>query len=73
MARLAQEGFVLLGGPLAGSEQGRLRVLLIVDATDEAEIHRRLASDPWTLSGHLEVACVEIWALLIGQERIASS
>jgi hypothetical protein len=32
MSALAEEGFVLLGGPLAGSEEGRLRARLIVSA-----------------------------------------
>jgi hypothetical protein len=40
------QGFVLCAGPLAGSEHGRLRVLLIVNADSEAEIQRRLADDP---------------------------
>ena len=50
MNALADEGFVLLAGPLAGTEQGRLRALLIVNAESEPEIHRRLADDPWTLA-----------------------
>ena len=32
----------LFGGPLAGSAQGRVRVLLVVDSDSKAEIHRRL-------------------------------
>src|SRR5205809_5913766 len=36
---LAGQGFLLFGGPLAGSENGRVRALLIVDAESEAEIH----------------------------------
>ena len=47
MNALADEGFVLFAGPLAGTEHGRLRALLIVNADSEAEIHRRLADDPW--------------------------
>ena len=35
MNALADEGIVLLGGPLAGTERGRVRVLLIVDADNE--------------------------------------
>jgi hypothetical protein len=45
MNALADERFVLFGGPLAGTEHGRLRALLIVNAHREAEIHRRLADD----------------------------
>ena len=32
MNALADEGIVLFAGPLAGSEHGRIRVLLIADA-----------------------------------------
>ena len=35
MNALAEEEFVLFGGPLAGSEHGRVRVLLIVNAETE--------------------------------------
>jgi len=47
MNRLADQGTVLLAGPLAHSQQGRVRVLLIADAQDETDIQRRLADDPW--------------------------
>ena len=71
MDALAQEGFVLFAGPLAGSEQGRLRVLLIVDAEDEAEIDRRLADDPWLRSQQLLTTSIESWKILAGAERLA--
>jgi uncharacterized protein YciI len=70
MNGLAEEGFVLFAGPLGGSEQGRLRVLLIVDASDEAEIHRRLEDDPWTVGGLLEVTNIEAWNVFVGSERL---
>ena len=35
MSALADEGFVLFAGPLAGSEHDRIRVLLIADAGSE--------------------------------------
>jgi uncharacterized protein YciI len=63
---LAEEEFVLFGGPLAGSEQGRVRVLLIVNAESEAEIHRRLADDPWVPTGQLRTVSIEPWKLLVG-------
>jgi uncharacterized protein YciI len=47
MNALADDGFILLAGPLAGSEQDRLRVLLVVDAAGETEIRERIARDPW--------------------------
>jgi hypothetical protein len=52
MDTLAAEGFVVLGGPLAGTEDEQLRVLLVVKANGEAEVHARLAEDPWVSSGH---------------------
>jgi hypothetical protein len=46
MDGLAEEGFVVLGGPIEGDE--RLSALLIVDAEDEGAVRARLAPDPWS-------------------------
>ncbi len=46
MNGLADEGFVLCGGPLAASTHGRFRALLIVNADSEAAVHRRQADAP---------------------------
>jgi uncharacterized protein YciI len=73
MNALADEGFVLFGGPLAGSERGRLRVLLIVDADSEAEIQRRLAVDPWVSTEQLLTVSVEPWNIFVGAERLSST
>jgi uncharacterized protein YciI len=73
MNALAEEGFVLFAGPLAGSEQGRVRVLLIADAEDEAEIHRRLADDPWVPTEQLLTVSIEPWNIFVGSERLASA
>jgi uncharacterized protein YciI len=70
MNALADQGFVLFGGPLAGSEHGRVRALLIVKADSEAEIHRRLADDPWVSSGQLLTVSVEPWKILVSAERL---
>jgi uncharacterized protein YciI len=70
MNELADNGFVLLGGPLAGSERARLRVLLIVDADTEAEIHRRLADDPWTSTEQLQITSIEPWNVFVGPQRL---
>jgi hypothetical protein len=61
MDALAADGFVLCAGPLSGTENARLRALLIVNAESEAEIHHRLDHDPWAASGHLETVSVEPW------------
>ena len=71
MDALVHQRFVLFAGPLAGSEQGRLRVLLIVEAANEAEIDRRLANDPWLRSRQLLTTSVESWKILAGAERLA--
>jgi uncharacterized protein YciI len=73
MNALADEGLVLFGGPLAGSEQGRLRALLIVDADSEAEIHRRLANDPWVRTGQLVTTNIEPWNIFVGAERLSTA
>jgi uncharacterized protein YciI len=73
MNALADEAFVLFGGPLAGSEHGRVRVLLVVDSDSKAEIHRRLADDPWTLTDQLRIVSIEPWKILAGAERLPSA
>jgi uncharacterized protein YciI len=66
MNALAAEGFVVLGGPLgAGAE-----VLLVIDADSEETVRERLAADPWSRTGLLEVARVEPWTVLLdGRSR----
>lgn len=56
------EGFVFLGGPVEGH---RTRAMLLVKATDLAEVHRVLDPDPWVKSGTL-VEVIELWEILIG-------
>jgi uncharacterized protein YciI len=73
MNALAEEGFLLFGGPLAGSEEGRLRALLIVSAASDDEIRRRLADDPWTRADRLVIAGIEPWKVFTGAERLPSN
>jgi uncharacterized protein YciI len=70
MNRLADQGFVLFAGPLAGTEHDRIRVLLIVEAASEADVNRRLADDPWVPTQRLVTTSVEAWNLLLGAERL---
>ncbi len=70
MNALSDQGFVLFAGPLSGSEHGRIRALVIVDAADEADIHRRLADDPWTLAQRLVIVSIEPWILFVGEQRL---
>jgi uncharacterized protein YciI len=71
MNALAAGGIVLFAGPLAGSEHGRIRALLIVNVDNEAAIHDRLAADPWTQAQRLVTASVEPWNLFVGADRIS--
>ena len=66
MNDLAAEGMLLAAGPLAGTEAGQIRVLLIADAANEAEIVERLADDPWERSEQITTALIEQWTLLVG-------
>jgi uncharacterized protein YciI len=67
MNALAEEGFVVVGGPLA---DGR-KALLIVNAPSETEIRRRLDDDPWTPMELLSITSVEPWQILLGPDRLA--
>ena len=65
MDGLVDEGFVVLGGPLADAH----RVVLAVEAESEAEVRATLAGDPWSET-HLVVASVEPWTIrLDGRTR----
>jgi uncharacterized protein YciI len=63
MNALAEDGFVVVGGPLS---DGR-RALLIVNARSETEIRRRFDDDPWTARKLLSIASVEPWQALLGR------
>ena len=56
---LVATGFILIGGPLGDGA----RTLHAVQAAGEAEIRRRLAGDPWSGMGLLEIGSIEPWAL----------
>jgi len=63
MDALADEGFIVLGGPIGDGE----RTLLIVNAGSEQEIEPRFAGDPWTQMGLLRIARIERWEILLGK------
>jgi hypothetical protein len=58
MDGLVDEGFVVLGGPLADG----LRVVHAVEADSEDAVRARLARDPWSAT-HLRVEAVEQWTI----------
>jgi hypothetical protein len=66
MDDLVQEGFVLLGGPLRGTDD----VLLIVRAEGEQPIHARFAEDIWTKKDLLRTKWVAEWWVRLGEERV---
>jgi uncharacterized protein YciI len=62
MNALAAEGFVVLGGPVG---DGGEETLLVIDAESEETLRARLATDPWTCNGLLEIGRVEPWTILL--------
>jgi uncharacterized protein YciI len=61
MDDLADNRFVILGGPLDEGET----TLLMIDAANEAEIRSTLAQDPWSKSGLLELQSIQSWTVLL--------
>jgi len=66
MDALTAEGFVLLGGVLGGT----IGALLIIDAENEGTVRTRLAQDPWMKSGHLRIASIDAWSILLNAHRL---
>ena len=65
MDALVDDGFVLLGGPLADE----VRVVLAVEAPTEDAVRATLARDPWHGS-HLVIDAVDAWTIrLDGRHR----
>ena len=62
MDGLAEDGFVILGGPLGDGDE----VLLIIRADSEAEIEARLAEDPWLPMEVLRIGKIERWQIWLG-------
>jgi uncharacterized protein YciI len=63
MDALAEEGFIVLGGPVSEVEE---RSMFLVDAGSEQEIVARLPDDPWVPTGQLRPVAVEPWEILLG-------
>ena len=53
MNSLADDGFLLVGGPLGDEARPHFSALLIVSADTEADIRGRLRPTPWVTSGQL--------------------
>ena len=62
MNHLAATGFLVLVGPLEGSDD----VLAIVRSSDAAAVRSRLADDCWSWSELLQTTRIAPWSLRIG-------
>jgi uncharacterized protein YciI len=66
MDSLVDEGFIILGGPLAGDRE----VPHVIVADSEEAVRDRLAQDNWARNGMLTIAVIEPWTVLLdGRER----
>ncbi|MFZ0087938.1 MAG: hypothetical protein WAL63_00435 [Solirubrobacteraceae bacterium] len=61
MDELVEDGFIVLGGPLASGRE----ILHAVCASSEAAVRARLAEDNWTANGMLTVTSIEPWTILL--------
>jgi hypothetical protein len=61
MSGLADDGFVVLGGPLGKGDT----ILLIVAAEDTDAVRARLAADPWS-PDLLVIRSIEPWQIRLG-------
>ncbi len=69
MDGLVDDGFIVMGGPVADSEQ----TLHLVEAADENAIRARLAEDPWASTGLLQIGTIEPWALWLDSRAPGSA
>jgi hypothetical protein len=60
MDALAEEGFVVLGGPVGDVDTGR--TVLVVRAESEEAVRERLAGDPWP-EDLLTIESIEPWSV----------
>jgi uncharacterized protein YciI len=65
MDGLVDEGFLVLGGPLADE----FRTVHVVEAESEAAVRAAFAADPWSET-HLRVESIDQWTIrLDGRDR----
>jgi uncharacterized protein YciI len=64
MDGLVEDGFIVLGGPLADEH----RVVHAVEAESEEAIRATLARDPWSET-HLQVDTIEPWTIRLDSRR----
>jgi hypothetical protein len=61
MDSLVDDGFIVLGGPLAGDRE----ILHVVCAGSEAAVRERLARDNWHQNEMLRITSIEPWTILL--------
>jgi uncharacterized protein YciI len=66
MDSLVDEGFIVLGGPLADGRQ----ILHAVFAPHEDAVRERLAQDNWHQNGMLTVKAIEPWTILLDSRQV---
>jgi uncharacterized protein YciI len=64
MDGLVDDGFVVLGGPLADER----RVAHAIEASSEDEIRATFARDPWSET-HLRIASIEPWTIRLDARK----
>ena len=64
MDGLVDDGFVVLGGPLADER----RVVLVIEAESEDAVRATLAVDPWSET-HLRIDTVDRWTIRLDGRR----
>jgi uncharacterized protein YciI len=63
MDRLAEEGLILLAGPVG---RGGESVVLVAEAGSVEAVEERLSADPWRDTGVLQKPRIEPWEVRIG-------
>ena len=63
MDGLADEGFILAGGPLGDGQH----TLHMIEAADEQEVADRMGQDPWAALGLLRIGTLERWSIWLGR------
>ena len=61
---LVDQGFVVLGGPLADE----YRVVHVVEAESEGAVRATLARDPWSET-HLRIDTIDTWTIRLDGRR----
>lgn len=65
MDALADEHFIVLGGPLGNYPKHR--AMLIVNASNEQKLRKRLSEVPWMHMGVLRTVEIYSWKILLGK------